>query len=623
MKIAQIKINNFRGVKSAELLLPDHVVFVGDNNTGKSTVLEAIDLVLGPERLHRISPIDEHDFYAGEYIGTSEAPISIKVEVVIVDLSDEQILHFHNHIEWWNTETNSLLQEPPPEKTDKPEVIHALRLGFEGKYDTEEDSFIGQTFFMSPEGDEGAKDPFKTRDKRLCGFLFLRTLRTGSRALSLERGSLLDIILRIQEFRLNMWEDVLEELRKLAVAENEELGISAILQEVQNYIRKFVPSEWAENPHIKVSNLTREHLRNTLTVFMGTGEKTSTGAEYAAPFSHQGTGTINTLVLALLAMIADLKQNVIFAMEEPEIAIPPHTQRRIVDSVRDMAAQAIFTSHSPYVLDEFDPENLVILKRDNGMLESTAATLPPAVKAKAYREELRTRFCECLLARRVLIVEGRTEYDAIPAVARRLHDLDPERFKTLESLGIAIISAETDSQIVPLGTYLKNLGKIVYAISDQQETAASVAIMAAVDKLFESPESSFENLILNHTTEAALRRFAKYAVDNGKWPPHLTAETPTDEIDITDLKGALRKFLKKNKGASEGAVLFGMCMEAEMPDFLVKTIEAIRDHCAPLIPDTETAEQPGDERGGDAIEDSATVDNDYPENAEEDMSPED
>ena len=73
MKIAQIKINNFRGVKSAELLLPDHVVFVGDNNTGKSTVLEAIDLVLGPERLHRISPIDEHDFYAGEYIGTERS----------------------------------------------------------------------------------------------------------------------------------------------------------------------------------------------------------------------------------------------------------------------------------------------------------------------------------------------------------------------------------------------------------------------------------------------------------------------------------------------------------------------------------------------------------------------
>lgn len=594
MKIARIKISNFRGIKSAELLLPDHVVFVGDNNTGKSSVLEAVDLVLGPERLHRQSPIDEHDFYAGEYIGTDDAPVAITVEVVVVGLSDEQILHFGNHIEWWNTETNSLLSDPPPEETDKPEVFHALRVGFEGKYDADEDNFECETFFMSPEGEGGAKDPFRTRDKRLCGFLFLRTLRTGSRALSLERGSLLDIILRLKELRVNMWEDVLSELRNLAVAENEELGISAILEEVQNSVRKFVPSEWAENPHIRVSDLTREHLRKTLTVFMGTGEKTSAGTEYAAPFSHQGTGTINTLVLALLAMIAELKQNVIFAMEEPEIAIPPHTQRRIVDSVRNMAAQSIFTSHSPYVLDEFSPESLVILKREAGILGGRAATLPPAVKSKAYREQLRTRFCECLLARRILIVEGRTEYDAIPLLARRLNELSPDRFKTLESLGVAVINAETDSQIAPLGSYFKSLGKTVYAISDQQDPGASAAISAAVDASFELPETSFEKLMLNHTNEAALRRFGKDAVDNGRWPQHLAAEAPTDGMSLGDLKTALRKLLEHKKGSSESALLVGMCSEAELPPFLVSTIESIKTHCSPPAPEPQPPAEDGE-----------------------------
>lgn len=589
MKIARIKISRFRGIKSAELLLPDHVVFVGDNNTGKSSVLEAIDLVLGPERLHRTSPIDEHDFYAGEYIGNDGTPIPISIEVVVVGLTDTQAIHFGNHLEWWNTATNTLLEAPPPEETDKPEVVRALRVGFEGKYDVEDDNFVCETFFMSPEGEDGARDSFRTRDKRLCGFLFLRTLRTGSRALSLERGSLLDIILNLEELRLKMWEDVLGELRNLAVAENEELGITAILEEVQNSVRKFVPSEWAENPHIRVSDLTREHLRKTLTVFMGTGEKRSSGTEYAAPFSHQGTGTINTLVLALLAMIADRKENVIFAMEEPEIAIPPHTQRRIVDKIRNMAAQSIFTSHSPYVLDEFPPDSLLILKRENGILGATPATLPPAVKLKAYREQLRTRFCECLLARRVLIVEGRTEYDAIPTVARRLHELNPERFKTLESLGVAVINAETDSQVAPLGSYFKGLGKTVYAIFDHQEDpAASASITAAVDQAFESPESSFEKLILNYTDEAALRRFGKDAVDDDRWPSHLAAEEPFDGMEVAALKAALGKFFKHNKGASEAALLVGMCSEAELPNFLVSAIEGIKVHCSPPVPEPET-----------------------------------
>jgi putative ATP-dependent endonuclease of OLD family len=39
------------------------MVLLGDNNTGKSTVFEAIELAIGPDRLSRSQPIDEHDFF--------------------------------------------------------------------------------------------------------------------------------------------------------------------------------------------------------------------------------------------------------------------------------------------------------------------------------------------------------------------------------------------------------------------------------------------------------------------------------------------------------------------------------------------------------------------------------
>ncbi len=68
MRIFRVGIRNFRGVKRAALLLPKHAVLVGDNNTGKSTVLEAIDLVMGSDRLSRRPPVDEHDFYQGKYL---------------------------------------------------------------------------------------------------------------------------------------------------------------------------------------------------------------------------------------------------------------------------------------------------------------------------------------------------------------------------------------------------------------------------------------------------------------------------------------------------------------------------------------------------------------------------
>lgn len=581
MRIARLQIENFRGIKRGDIFLPKYTVLVGDNNCGKSTVLEAIDLCLGPERLSRHPVIDEHDFYAGRYIDAEKNAVEIKIEVVVVDLSDEQTRYFKDHLEWWNEAARTILDGPPAEGTDQPNVSPALRVGFTGVYDKEEDDFNGYTYFLSPIREDGVRDAFRTSEKRLCGFLFLRTLRTGSRALSLERGSLLDIILRLQEKRLQMWEEVLHQLRKLPVAEKKELGISDILASVQQSLRSFVPSEWASNPHMRVSDLTRENLRRILTVFMGTGAKCEDGSDYAAPFQHQGTGTINALVLALLSLIAELKQNVIFAMEEPEIAIPPHTQKCIIDSVRTKSAQAIFTSHSPYVLEEFKPSEVLVVRRDNGTLSATPAEYPPTVKPKAYRTQFRTRFCEALLARRVLIAEGRTEYDAVPAAARRLHELHPDDFKSLEGLGIALVNAESDSQVAPLGEHFAKLGKVVFAVFDKQGSAQKAAIEAVIQHAYEAPETGFENVVLKGTSESGLRRFALALAANGDWPPHLTLKTPTAVMPLIALQDALADYLSWSKGAGSSADLLSQCTRDEMPKFIVDTLLAIQSIAEP------------------------------------------
>lgn len=578
MRIAQVKIEHFRGIANAVVNIPNHCALLGDNNVGKSTLLEAIDLVLGPERLYRRPPINEHDFFAGEYLPVEGSdPPKITSEVVLVDLSDDLARHFSDHLEWWCVLDQKLIDSPPPEQTDSANAIPALRVFFEGVYDPEEDDFVGTTFFRSPVVDDGTLSTFKTQDKRLCGFLFLRTLRTGRRALSLERGSLLDVILRLQEKRLKMWEDVLGALRELPVAADPDVGLSEVLTEVQESVRRYVPIEWGEEPHMRVSQLTREDLRSTLSVFLSTGAKAGDGRNHAAPFEYQGTGTINTLVLALLTLIADLKQNVIFAMEEPEIAVPPHTQRQIVANIKKMSSQSIFTSHSPYVLSELDPDQLVILEKSEGELKGVIGELPPAVKAKKYKEDLKRRFCEALLSRRVLLVEGRTEYDAFPAAAHRLAELEPSNHSRFEASGVAILDAETDSQIEQLGAYFSSIGKTVFAIYDKQkDEAASKAIQTAIPNSFESPEDGFESLLVNQTAEAALRRFAEVLIEEG-WPTHFDDKKPVPGCDLALLKDAIYQYLCWSKGRSTAAELLTLCTKEEMPEYVVNTVATIHE----------------------------------------------
>jgi putative ATP-dependent endonuclease of OLD family len=596
MEICRIKINNFRGIKTADILLNGNAVLVGDNNTGKSTVFEAIDLVLGPDRIARHPVIDEHDFYAGEYL-IDNTPVEITVEVVVIGLNEEQLRHFGSYIEWWDKAQNDLLKGPPATDTEKESVVPALRVLFKGSYDPEEDDFDGQTYFALTMKDGGIPSVFRTKDKRYCGFLYLRTLRTGSRALSLERGSLLDIILQLKELRPQMWEKVINQLRSVSVATDPELGMSDILASVQSSLSTIVSYETAESPQIRVSNLTREHLRKVLTVFLGSGVIDSHDNEYTTPYYHQGTGTINTLVLTLLSMIADIKENVIFAMEEPEIALPPHIQKRVVLSVIERSNQALFTSHSPYVIEELPANQILVVSRTEGTLSIIPANMPPTVKAKSYREEIRRRFCESLLARRVLITEGRTEYDVYTTAARKLQSLHPDRSLSFELLGISLVNAGTDSQIPGLGEYYRKLNKTVYAVCDKQKDDAHKRIVGSVDYCYEAPEHGIENVVLKGIKSEILIKYGEKLVTEGYWPTHLSAYCPNNSMTEGEIYNALFEYFKWSKGEGTLADLIQFCPEEDMPQFITNTVYEIAQTVYPpkdietIVPDNEESDE--------------------------------
>ena len=582
MRIVRVHIENFRGISLADIHLNGTSVLLGDNNIGKSTIFEAIELAIGADRLSRTQAIDEHDFHGGRYLNDGDQPRKIVVEVVVAGLDEQHRIKFRANLEFWRLADRALLGAGDVVGAAQEGIEPAVRIRFEGAYDAENDEFVSKTWFAVPRQEDGTPiSECRSGDKREFGFLHLRALRTGSRALSMERGSLLDVILKTYEVRTQMWEGLLDRLRNLDVVGAEDAEFGVILTAIRDAMREIVPGEWADSPHLRVSELTREDLRRVLKSFLATGVP-----GYAAPFQHQGSGTINALVLAMLGLIATRRNGrVIFAMEEPELSLPPHVQKRVVDKVRSLASQALFTSHSPYVIEQFPPEQMSVLTRDGaGVLQAANVILPDNLKLKIFRDGFRTRFCEALLARRVIVVEGKTELVAYSAVARRAAELDPATYQRLDALGWVPFDAAGQSAVASFASFFRSLGKTVATIFDQQQPVERAAIIASCDAAFEQPYAGFEHLLRAEIAPAMQAWFVRWFVAAGEWPQALRHLVPAAGAADDAYGQAFHELFMHKKGDDYLTVFFEQCQVGHFPATMMATIAALKQMVVPPPP---------------------------------------
>ena len=99
MQIRQLTIRRFRGIEHTTLHPGPRTVLLGPNNAAKSTMLEALDLVLHPGLGRPRLPPDELDYYA------RDASAGFEIAVVLGDLRDPFLAEVRDHLEGWDPET--------------------------------------------------------------------------------------------------------------------------------------------------------------------------------------------------------------------------------------------------------------------------------------------------------------------------------------------------------------------------------------------------------------------------------------------------------------------------------------------------------------------------------------
>lgn len=101
-----------------------------------------------------------------------EAPVAeapkITVEVTIIGLSEEQEARFGGYIEWLNVKTGDFFTEANPAGLDAANIKATLRVTFIGAYDSDEDDFVGNTFYSRSLTEVDKPEPFSKKTNSIA-----------------------------------------------------------------------------------------------------------------------------------------------------------------------------------------------------------------------------------------------------------------------------------------------------------------------------------------------------------------------------------------------------------------------------------------------------------------------
>jgi putative ATP-dependent endonuclease of OLD family len=236
--------------------------------------------------------------------------------------------------------------------------------------------------------------------------------------------------------------------------------------------------------------------------------------------------------------------------------------------------QAIITSHSPYVIEQFDPEQIVALSRnDDGILSSRNLQLG-AIKPKKYQRE-RRQMAEAVLSRAVLVVEGATEASLFRAASEIMERDVAIGYEHLDLAGISVFNAGADNAVPPYGPFFSDLGKLAFGFYDKQDAPPTAEIQQQLDRFearWESPEKGIERLLINEITVPTQRRFLEAVLARPDYPAE--KGTYNGGMDDATVKSLAFEVLKARKGeyAPYAALLIGEC---ENPEDLPSTVRTV------------------------------------------------
>lgn len=411
MRIVRLKISGFRGVRSADISLGRHAVLVGPNNSGKTTVIEALALLFGRDRLVR--RLTEHDFHGSA--PDEAARILFVATVTGFTPNDPQ-----HHSSWFSAERGVEKWYDPNAKTlsaapDSQHTDLAVQIGFAARFDLDELEAETIRFFVDDEatlGDPFAEDAhLRTIHARILqelGFFLVPASRTWDKWISFSselfrrvvatRGGMPAQAVRAERQRL--WDP--PEGTRL----EDQSGLSEIVGAANTELRALMAS--APRLQLRLTSTDSDSVLESVVPHFAHGNGPT------LPSQRQGTGLVSLQSLLLLMQFgkarAEMGQSFVLAVEEPELHIQPSQQKRLVNRLNALCNQTLVTTHSPIVAAMFPAPDTLFIETRGGTLNARPLMDPMPAQPTNHQQHLlfawRQKLVGALMHECVLIPEG-------------------------------------------------------------------------------------------------------------------------------------------------------------------------------------------------------------------------
>ena len=178
------------------------------------------------------------------------------------------------------------------------------------------------------------------------------------------------------------------------------------------------------------------------------------------------------------------------------------------------------TSHSPFVIEKFEPSKTLLLSRDGGMVSARKVSDATGLKDNDYKRFSRSGLSECMLGRAAIVVEGVTELHAMPIIARRMEENDPN-LQPLDIAGVAFFDADGESNMPKFGKFFKTLGLRTFAFYDldykkKRKAEQAQALAENFEINVEHAYKGFEDLLVAEVPVDRLWSFLESLKANGE-----------------------------------------------------------------------------------------------------------